>query len=177
MFVSVLVNNTHMICNVGTTRSQETVSLQRQVELLLVQMDRERREAVKHAEEITKCERQRADAAEARAFAAELQAEHERTRADNEKARADAAEAQVQVLSKETQKAWHVKGEQMGIQWTNLALQYQNSQYSSLGRRLKAVLSRILHWNNSNEDGEENAPFVSANRRVRILLFYHYYIY
>ena len=108
MFVSVLVNNTHMICNVGTTRSQEPVSLQRQVELLLVQvsqLDRERGAA----EEMAKHERRRADA--------------EKIRADGAETRADGAEAQVK----------EVETEKMGIEWTNLSFRcYHHEQVSDM---------------------------------------------
>ena len=110
MFVSVLVNNTHMICNVGTTRSQETVSLGRQAELLLVQvsqLDRERRVV----EEMAKQERRRADAEKIRADAAETRACNEKTRADSAETRADGAEARVK----------EVETEKMGIEWTNLS--------------------------------------------------------
>ena len=131
MFVSVLVNNTHMICNVGTTRSQETVSLQRQVELLLVkvsQLDRERRVA----EEMAKQERRRADAEKIRADAAETRACNEKTRADSAEARADSAEAradsaEARADSAETRadgaeaRVKEVETEKMGIEWTNLS--------------------------------------------------------
>ena len=117
MFVSVLVNNTHMICNVGTRRLQETVSLQRQVELLLVQvsqMDRERRAAEEmaiHERRRADAEKIRADSAEARADAAETRACNEKTRADSEEIRADGAETRVK----------EVETEKMGIEWTNLS--------------------------------------------------------
>ena len=124
MFVSVLVNNTHMICNVGTTMSQETVSLQRQAELLLVQvsqLDRERRVA----EEMAKQERRRADAEKIRADAAETRACNEKSQADSAEARADNAEARAD--SAETRadgaeaRVKEVETEKMGIEWTNLS--------------------------------------------------------
>ena len=97
-----------VVCIVEMKRSQESVSLQRQVELLLVQvsqLDRERRAAVTHGEEMAKHERRRADAEKIRADAAEA-------RADTEKVRADGAEA----------RAKEVETEKMRIEWTNLSL-------------------------------------------------------
>ena len=104
-----------VVCIVGIKRSQESVSLQRQVELLLVQvsrLDRERRAAVTHGEEMAKHERRRADAEKIRADAAEARACNEKARADTEKVRADGAEARVK----------EAETEKMGIEWTNLSL-------------------------------------------------------
>ena len=96
-----------VVCIVGMKRSQESVSLQRQVELLLVrvsQLEKERRAAVTRGEKMAKHERQRAEAAETRAC-------NEKTRADAEKIRADSAEVRVK----------EVETEKMGIEWTNLS--------------------------------------------------------
>ena len=117
MFVSVLVNNTHMICNVGTTRSQETVSLQRQAELLLVQVSQLERER-RVAEEMAKQERRRADAEKIRADAAETRACNEETRADSAEARADSAETRADGAEARVKE---VETEKMGIEWTNLS--------------------------------------------------------
>ncbi|XP_062523774.1 uncharacterized protein LOC134198401 isoform X2 [Corticium candelabrum] len=101
----------------GTTRSQETVSLERQVELLLVQvsqLDRERRAAEEmaiHERRRADAEKIRADSAEARADAAETRACTEKSRADSEKIRADGAET----------RGKEVETEKMGIEWTNLS--------------------------------------------------------
>ena len=110
-----------VVCIVGT-RSQESVSLQRQVELLRVQvfqLDRERRAAVTHAEKMAKHERRRADAEKIRADAAETRADAAETRADAAETRADRAEARVK----------EVETEKMGIEWTNLSFRcyYQHS--------------------------------------------------
>ena len=114
-----------VVCIVGMKRSQESVSLQRQAELLLVQvsqLDRERRAAVTHAEEMAKHERHRADAATIQADAAKIQA-------DAAKIQADAAEARLK----------EVETENMGIEWTNLSFRcyHQHSDNYSQGSDMR----------------------------------------
>ncbi|XP_062499256.1 uncharacterized protein LOC134176608 isoform X4 [Corticium candelabrum] len=133
----------------GTTMSQETVSLQRQAELLLVQvsqLDRERRVA----EEMAKQERRRADAEKIRADAAETRACNEKSQADSAEARADNAEARAD--SAETRadgaeaRVKEVETEKMGIEWTNLSFRCYHQRPDNY-KQINDSLPSWTQWN------------------------------